>query len=281
MISYDRVPSDELQALLMPKGPLAWLVDLNTREIGGREFDVHFRGSDEVHVYHGGTSLIKVKRLKRPKAYVSLTANKEYKRQPCAEGLFRWWRIDDPKLCEAAEVYLRDVKVGPRRTGGEGVIQMRWSRVRKPWVAFDREAVLGNRFARRMEIDQLAVDPDGRLVLIEIKDASASNADQAPCQLGEYVQEWHRALAANPVLIRQVQALLDARMKVGLTPQGVPDLTGSLRGVVCFGAGTRSDEVKRRYDKILRIVNDRLPPGVGSIETWKCPEGTAVPQRVA
>ena len=149
--------------------------------------------------------------------------------------------------------------------------------MRTSWVAFDREAVLGNRFARRMEIDQLAVDPDGRLVLIEIKDASASNADQAPCQLGEYVQEWHRTLAANPVLIGQVQALLDARMKVGLTPQGVPDLTGGLRGVVCFGTDTRSDEVKHRYGKVLDIVNDLLPPGVGPIKTWKYPKGSYRP----
>lgn len=271
-IFYDRAPSPELRELLMPKGPLSWLAELNKRRIGGREFDVHFRSGDEVHVYHGGTRLLRVKRLKRPAGYVTLMASDGYKKQPCAERLFRRWRIDDPKLHEAAEVYLRDVKIGPRWTKGEGAIQMVWSRVREPWIPFDREAVLGNWFA--MEVDQLAVDSDGRLVLIELKDASSSNVDQAPFQIREYLQKWYYALAGNLVLIGQVQALLDARVKMGLTPQGIPDLTGGLRGAVCFGADARSDEVKHRYGMVLDIVNDLLPPGVGPIETWAVTENS-------
>ena len=40
---YNRAPSPHLQELLMPGGPLSWLVELNERKISGRAFDVHFR----------------------------------------------------------------------------------------------------------------------------------------------------------------------------------------------------------------------------------------------
>ena len=48
----------------------------------------------------------------------------------------------------------------------------------------------------RLKIDQLAVDPAGNLVLLEIKDASgsASGVYYAPFQLLQNVWEWQRAL---------------------------------------------------------------------------------------
>ena len=311
---YNRAPSPHLQELLMPGGPLSWLVELNERKISGRAFDVHFRSGGEVHVYHGGTRLLKVERLKWPKGYVTLTANDEYKKQPCAKGLFRRRRIDDPKLREAAEAYLRDVKIGPRWTEGEGAIQMLWSRVTKPWTPFDREAVLGGastqhqqtakvdaaldelmdiytahqhaagrkRWAKPKksgkEVDQLAVDSDRRLVLIEIKDASNRTAEvyYAPFQLLQYIWEWHGALGAVGA---DLHKLIDARVAVGLTPPGVTRLTGGIRAAVGFGPDSRSNEVRRRYGIVLGIVNKHLPPGVGPIETWSIAE--SVPRRVA
>lgn len=101
-----------------------------------------------------------------------------------------------------------------------------WSRVIKPWVPFDREAVIRYQsradagLARQFhpvneardavgatanagkwakipesggEVDQLAVDTDGKLVIVELKDTSKSGVYYAPLQLLQYVWEWHNA----------------------------------------------------------------------------------------
>ena len=105
------------------------------------------------------------------------------------------------------------------------------------------------------ELDQLAVDPQGRLVLIELKDGSSSSLASvfyAPFQLLQCVWEWCAALGA---VRTDLQRLIKARVELGLMPQGTPRLTGSIRAVVGFGSGAqsgaaRSDEVKRRYGKV-------------------------------
>ena len=119
----------------------------------------------------------------------------------------------------------------------------------------------------RHELDQLAVDSSGNLVLVEIKDASASaeKVSYAPFQLLKNVWEWHRAL--NTVR-SSVQELLDARMGLGLSPPDVPPITGTLRAVIAFGKDTRSAEVKQRYCEVLHIANRFLPADVPPIETW-------------
>ena len=130
----------------------------------------------------------------------------------------------------------------------------------------------------RLELDQLAVDPSGNLVLVEIKDASASakTVYYAPFQLLQNVWEWHRALNA---VRSSVQELLDMRMDLGFSPPDVPPITGTLRAVIAFGEDTRSTEVKRRYCEVLGIANRFLPADVPPIETWCFKRG--VPVRVA
>ena len=61
-------------------------------------------------------------------------------------------------------------------------------------------------------------------------------------------------------------------MELGLTRNPVPNLTGGLRAVVCFGRDGRSEEVKDRYDRVLKVVNQHLPPLVPPIETWALEE---------
>ena len=119
----------------------------------------------------------------------------------------------------------------------------------------------------RLKLDALAVDPEGNLVLLEIKDASASTAEvyYAPFQLLQNVWEWHRAL---PAVRGSVQGLLDARVELGLTPAGVPQIVGGIRAAVGFGEDERSEPLRQRYSKVLGIVNALLPPGISSIETW-------------
>lgn len=123
-----------------------------------------------------------------------------------------------------------------------------------------------------LKLDQLAVDPEGNLVLVEIKNASGSSAKvyYAPFQLLQNVWEWHRALEA---VRDSLQKLLDVRVDLGLTTSAAPPLTGGIRAAVGFGEDGRSDEVRRRYAEVLAVANAHLPAGVASIETWVLAEG--------
>ena len=291
---YDRAPSHELQALLSPGGFLAPLVGLAGRKAGGHYHDVHFLDKNEVRVYRGLTRLVTVK--KTFDGAVRLTADSTYKTQPCGRSFLRPWRVDEPGFGEELDGYLENVKVRPSFLLNEGKVQEQWSKINAPWVPFDREGVLGGPpalgrdfpqvqaaleqltslaqnggwpppKATGSKIDQLAIDPVGRLVLLELKDASKSTAEvyYSPFQLLQYVWEWHGALEA---VRNDLQAVIDARVAVGLTPDDVPALTGGIRASVGFGSDERSSEVKRRYEQVLKIVNDHLPADVGPIETW-------------
>lgn len=291
---YDRAPSQELQALLSPGGFLAPLVELASREASGHHHDVQLRVNDEVHVYRGHTRLVTVRR--HTDGSVNLTAHPTYTRQPCAESLLRRWQVDETGFDEALIHYLSTVKVNQRFTLAEGKVQEQWSQVREPWIPFDREGVLGGSHEKgkdfpalgaahsdlndlaqsngwplakstAMSIDQLAIDPQGRLVVLELKDASKTNAEvyYSPFQLLQYVREWYGAME---VVRNDLQAVINARVAVGLTPSGVPPLTGGIRASVGFGPDRRSPEVKRRYEMVLEVVNQHLPDGVEPIETW-------------
>ena len=290
---YDRAPSPKLQRLLCRGGLLEPLLTFSNEKTGGVGLDVHLRRNDEVHVYCGMTRVLTARSLRD--GDVKITAHRTYISQSCARDLFRTWRAGESGFDRALTTYVRGVKVGPRWTKAEGAVQMQWSRVRKPWTPFDREVVLEHQadaasfpkvssaivaltnIARRngwaapkagsVELDQLAVDSRGRLVLIELKDASKSTADlyYAPFQLLQYVWVWHDALDS----VRDgVQALLDARVEVGLTPRA-PRIGGGIRAVVGFGRDARSPEVKRRHDVVLNVVNKHLPRGVGNVELWE------------
>ncbi len=293
-------------ALLSPGGFLAPLLGLNKRTVVGLKLDVHLRPKDEVHVYCGLTRVLDAQRLRS--GQIKASAHKDYRDKPSAKAIFRTWNTSESdKFERALGNYLRDVVVGGQHTDHEGTVQWRWSRVNEPWTPFDREARLRYRSreerrrltdfdhvkaartelmgrwarlpTRGLKVDQLAVDGDGRLVLIELKDASATSDKvyYAPLQLLQYVWQWHCALEH---VRDDVQELIDARVKLGLTPTSIPPLTGGIRPIVGFGADCRSDEVKRRYEEVLRVVNAHLPPGVSPIETWAFEDGAAQPQRV-
>ncbi len=305
--SYDRPPSAELRNLLLPGGFLEYLPGLNRRLVAGVELDVHLRIHDEVQVYCGLTRLADIRRASDGTVVVS--AHPAYRRQDCGTKLFGRWNPDRPgEFNLALDVYLDNVAVGRRNIAAEGAVQCLWSSVTEPWICFDREAVLAypssgpllgpdascqlasaktelRSLAAREgwgdvpqvgnKLDRLGVDPDGRLVLLELKNSGAGPASvfYSPYQLLHYVWEWHSALeTVRP----QLQALIDARVELGLTPPPFPWLTGGIRPAMGFGADRRSPEVKRRYGEVLRIVNRHLPPEVSPIETWII-EGDAAP----
>ena len=274
-------------------------MSLANRQVAGCRLDVHLRAQDQVHVYCGLTRPIVV-RLKTNGELV-VSAAKSYVDQPCASALFGRWRqgdVDEEEFEHRLTEYLNGVEVASRWVSKEGHVHSVWSRVTEPWIPFDREAVLGYESTKHRDraqhfdaverarglldslrnskgyarlprrggkADQLAVDPDGRLVVIEFKDASASSVYYAPLQLLQYVWEWQSAIDA---VQKSVQRLLDARVRLGLTPAGLPRIGRRIRPVVGFGADLRSKEVKRRYGEVLDIVNAHLPPMALPVETW-------------
>lgn len=321
--SYDRAPSPQLRQLLAPGGYLAPL--RAERTLGGIDLEVHLRRLDEVHVYCGLTRLVTSGPGTGGKVWVK--THKTYATQSCARLLIRpgramkvdggnyhrdEWAVGEPGFAQALDVFLGGVRVDERQRK-EGAIQATWAQIRNPWVAFDKEAVLGYPSEKertrqlleafdpavdearehlcalaearrllpsrrdhwampplqktRLELDQLAVDSTGKLVLLEIKEASAAaqTVYYAPFQLLQNVWEWHRAL--NTVR-SSVQELLDARTGLGLSPPDVSPITGTLRAVIAFGEDSRSTEVKRRYCEVLGIANRFLPADVPPIETW-------------
>ena len=296
--SYDRAPSTELQSALL-NGPLVALLGLGKRKVQGCHLDVHLRRKEEVHVYCGRTKLVTARLVGGREIRVS--AHKTYSDQDCGRDLFGAWstdRSEEQAFETALTTYLDNVSVGRQWIDGEGLVQTAWSRVTEPWVPFDREAVLayestndaklGRTFERvKMthaavdeiatsgkwaktsesggEVDQLAVDPAGRLVIVELKDASKSDVYYAPIQLLQYVWEWHSVF---PEIRGSLQELLTARVGLGLSPASVPKIGEGIRAVVGFGADERSDEVKRRYAKVVEVANAHLPDGVPAIETW-------------
>ena len=207
------------------------------------------------------------------------------------------WSANESGFADALDAYLCSVEVDKRQIK-EGTVQSRWSRVTEPWIPFDKEAFLRyaskedavefRKFAKVDEayaelesiaesrhwaqpkkpgckLDQLAIDPEGRLVIVELKDASASSVYYAPLQLLQYVWEWDSALK---LVQGQLQALIDARRGLRLTPTSVPSITGGIRAAIGFGTDSRSKKVKCRSAVVLNVVNKYLPPGVSLIETW-------------
>ena len=290
---YDRAPSPELLRLLGPKGLLEPLLSLAKEENGGVGLDLHFRRNDEMHVYCGMTRILTAKFLRG--RGVRITAHRAYATQACAGDLFRTWRVGESGFSRALTTYVHGVRISANWTEAEGAIQMQWSRVTTPWVPIDREVVLEGQadalaFPRvraalsdltaiaanngwaapapgATELDQLAVDSSGRLVLIELKDASKSTAAlyYASFQLLQAIWVWHDAF---DVARDGVCALISARTDVGLAPP-VPHLSGDIRAVVGFGRDVRSPEVRRRYDIVLKVVNKHLPGQVPEIEVWE------------
>lgn len=301
-VRYDRAPSDALLALLEDGGLLEPL--RNRWSVAGIPLDLQFREGDEVHLYCGLTRLVAAR---RQQSGVRLRAAATYTSQTCASALFRSWRVDESGFGEALDGYLTGVVVDQRWVHKEGLVQAAWMDVREPWATLDREAVLGraSTAARASaldapavrgayeavdalaaaggwhrpaapkganELDQLAVDRQGRLVLVELKDARASEVVTAPLQALRYAWEWHEAL---PSVLPSLRALLTSRRRLHLVPEGTPELSGELRAIVGWADGSPSVEVHRRMLAVKQVVDAHLPPGIVEVEVWALRAGTA------
>ena len=304
--AYDRAPSPEMQALLSTGGFLAPLLALSKRKVARCHLDVHLRPDDKAIVYCGLTKLVDISlkngmiNVTAESTYTTQSCAGDLFRewntresgfeetlsnyldnvvvaeaQTGREGGIqaRWSRVTEPWIpfdrdaVLAYESETEKAKVMECKEVDEAYMQLGAivASKRKLPSRKDHWAMLPQR-KKSNEIDQIAVDPQGRLVIVELKDASASDVYYAPFQLLQYVLEWHNALGA---VQGSLQRLLDARVALGLTPANVPRITGGIRAAIGFVEDDRSEEVRFRYERVLAVVNTHLPPGVPPIETWK------------
>lgn len=300
MIRYARAPSRELRTLLGSGNFLAPL--LSPYSVAGLSLDVHFRERDHVQVYCGLTRVVDAS-LSRGKVHVK--AHSTYTEQSCGSALFRTWSPDEGGFESALRSYYGSVVVADGWTKHEGAVQAAWASMTDPWIPLDREAVLGHGDSRALsssaardavapawsearsaglvsererahqgqgEVDQLAVDPAGQLVLIELKDGSRSAAatHKTPLQLLYYVHLWAAALEE---VRAGLEAIREARVLVGLSPPWMPAVLDGLRPVIAFGEDHRSAAARARLDRSCAIANRHLPRSSSPIEVWAMWEG--------
>ena len=303
-VRYARAPSSRLMTLLAPGQFLSPL--LVPLKAAGLRLDAQFREGDEVHLYCGQTRLL---RAWPSRAGFRFGASSTYTKQANTSGLFRRWSVDEPGLGAALGTYLASVVVGQGWTNKEGKVQATWMQVQHPWRVFDREAALGydsvpastaaldvpnvqtlqqaaravqeqegwgkpKNFLGSNELDQLGIDEAGNLVLAELKWGDAGDVYWSPAQLVRYLLHWQVAL---PTVMEQVQALIDAKIALGLLPVNLPKLTGRMRPVVAWGEKQPSAEKLRRFRHMLAWAQAFVPPGHGPLEAWCIDNGAARP----
>ena len=174
--AYDRAPSDCLKRLCRDGGLLRPLIQLNgdgaAEQHGGVPLDVHFRREHEIHVYCGHPRIIRAK-----------LAWADVRSKAVGEGLLQarwahlghaetpgwpWTMIDQEaqfsfpsKQARGATDERAGVDVGPARQ-----VILDIARLREP--KWSEPGQTGGK------LDQLAVDDEGNLVLVEIKDAAST-----------------------------------------------------------------------------------------------------------
>ena len=301
-VRYNRAPSPELLNILAPGGLLAPM--LAPRTVCALALDVQFREKDHVHVYCGLTRLVDARLSGRA---VIVGADARYAQQQCGKKLFRAWKLDETGFADALNEFYDGAVVNPRYTRSEGAVQATWAAVRDPWCPIDREGVIGyakladqarsrafapvaeaqHEVARlagdgvrwtalkpkrtAAELDQLGIDSEGRLVLIELKHASASaSVYYSPLQLLQYVHEWSAVFDVIRDDLGRIQA---ARVALGLLPASLRTLGDVIRPVIGFGEQFLIGKAQQRFAAVLEVANRYLPMGAAPIEVWQLASG--------
>ncbi|MFO0645856.1 MAG: hypothetical protein U0326_06435 [Polyangiales bacterium] len=125
-------------------------------------------------------------------------------------------------------------------------------------------------------VDHLAIDKEGRLVLLLLKggEQTESSICYAPLELLQHVHEWRVAFAA---MRQDLDRLRLARVGVGTSDTRVPELSGIFRPVVGFSRSPAPPELRAWLNTVLPIVNRHLPAEVVPIELWTLRDGVPIP----
>ena len=298
---------EPLASLLELHGHKMDVRDITKLDVPDRtmRLDVHFRIDDTIKVYCGDTVLLEVQRKKSDQLLLTVHKNnisenyrnhitdekrKEKRGKFVRKGKnYIAWKIGESDFKDELDYYLgseknnenQNVQVRTERwITGEALLHEEWVRIHEKWAhvenlwtPFDREARLSGD-ETRSEVDQLAVDRDGSLVLVEIKDPETAKPKDAPEQLLKYIEQWDRALQQQKVQ-EDLRELISARNEF-LTHESVPhlDLGRRIRAAICFGREGLGNKVKKPDDFYAKLdyANARLPESVNPIETWKLDE---------
>lgn len=260
---YDRRVPPELINLLLPAGPLGWLLPwLSTPAASVAGAHVQTRRNERgrsggaIQLYLGRTSPLEV--LARSKGRFQLHADLRYRALTPAMFGIDW---DLTTLGQAAAA-LRDhceratVEAAPSFVGGEGTVHAGLMRhyghfadADVPFIALDSEAQLGfSRTPHReafdatlpslvglpttekvpKKLDLVAVDVTGRVLLVEVK-ADASGLIRAAWQVAVHVARFRALLAENPAWISEVLRDVAAeKVRIGLLGRArLPTFTAS------------------------------------------------------
>lgn len=320
-MNLDRAPLPRLLDAL-EHGLLVPLRDRLHIDVAGARvpLDPHFRAGRRIDLYAGQTVVLGVHvgedGVARP------TAHPTYAVQPCAAALLRPFAPDEGSAFrDALARYLEGVVVDRRWVHREGRVQQRWmgldgTSARAPWIPIDREVVFaGDERAREdvtvasavgvafeavdrlafmkgwkaptlrayaEEVDQLAIDPTGRrILLLELKPREASDAYHAPLQVFRYLDAWRGAFAADrPSLVGSLEAMGNARARVGFGP-AIPKVAddATLVPVIAFGDPPTGEVLARTFDAVGAIERAVGAGCLDGLELWAWPEGGA-PRRL-
>ncbi len=131
----------------------------------------------------------------------------------------------------------------------------------------------GTRPAMGEEADALAVGADGRLLCIEVKDASnLKGIVWAPAQVALYAELFARWLTEDPDAVTALRGMAAQRVELGLLEGGwaqrVPEAPRVVP-VVAIGAGRRSGEALPRLASLWKSISEfGVHPLVDPLEVW-------------
>ncbi|HSP36521.1 MAG TPA: hypothetical protein VLR26_02080 [Frankiaceae bacterium] len=308
---YDRRVSEELLQAISDDGPLAGLIDLVRADRGHRDLQLRRVKQPEcwATLYVGLTKVLDVRerngsfRLDAHEAYRELSGFDESWRlsQPLEDLQNCWQEV-------LAYVETAISAVPPEYTSAEGAVQSAMSSgITDEFRVVDREAVLGhtNSGARSGtldpvekaltealvaagngepwwpgargkvsfggELDLLAIDEAGRLLVIMVKPANAvAGIAKSPAQVALYATLWSMWLDESDDATEVLQGMLDQRARLGLGRAGpiVPPTT--VVPVIAIGPGKRSKEALPRLQHVAKAVQPVLDTqqSLQPLEVW-------------
>jgi len=151
-------------------------------------------------------------------------------------------------------------------------IQAAIERVRAQSEAADERPWVGNVNERQAKLDALAVDANGRVLLIEVKRITeTTEASRTPAQVALYLsifQEWAEEHPAEAVL----REMLKRRVELGLIEDPPAELdTSKLVPVIAFGGECKAAKSKDTINKRMKQLADEIQgPHVdlSQLEIW-------------